>query len=141
MPRYVSLDVGDRRIGVAVSDPTALVASPLRTLDRRSQTRDAREVAALAEGLDAAAIVVGLPLSLDGSIGPQAKAVQAFCEALARATKVPVHMRDERFTTAEAERRIREAGGKPSRERARVDAMAAAIILQEYLDSLRAAAS
>ena len=139
MARTLSLDVGDRRIGVALSDPTGLVAAPLTTLTRRSLAIDTGAVADLAREHEAPSIVVGLPLSLDGTVGPQARAVRGFCQALLRATDASVTTWDERFTTAQAERRLREAGVQPSRDRARVDALAAAIILQDYLDTQRAA--
>jgi len=140
MARTMSLDVGDRRIGVALSDPTGLFAAPLTTLTVRSRSADAQAVADLVALHEATAVVVGLPLSLDGTVGPQARSVQRFCQTLRRVVGVPVTTWDERFTTAEAERRLREAGIQPSRDRARVDALAAAIILQDRLDTLRAAA-
>jgi putative Holliday junction resolvase len=139
MAHTLSLDVGNRRIGVALSDATGLVAAPLTTLTRRSLSVDTGAVADLAREHDAPSIVVGLPLSLDGTVGPQAQAVRRFCRALRKATDASVATWDERFTTAEAERRLREAGVQPSRDRARVDALAAAIILQDYLDTQRAA--
>ena len=78
---------------------------------------------------------MGLPVSLDGTIGPQAQAVQSFCKALGDACPLPIHTVNEQYTSAEAERRLREVGVEPSRDRGRVDAMAAAIILQEWLDA------
>jgi putative Holliday junction resolvase len=83
------------------------------------------------------AIVVGLPVSLNGTIGPQGQKTLDFCDLLREISPVPIHMCNEQYTSAEAERRIREAGGEPSKDKARVDAVAAAIILQEWLDEAR----
>ena len=133
------LDVGDRRIGLAVSDPGNLLASPLGAIRRTRRARDVDSVLAHAAERRADRVVVGMPLSLDGRAGPQAKKVESFIEALRRRTGLPVHTVDERFSTAEAERLLRQAGVQPSREREKVDAAAAAVILQEYLDGLNAA--
>ena len=89
----------------------------------------------LATRHEAAAIVVGLPVSLDGTIGRQAQSVQSFCKALSGVCPLPIHTVNEQYTSAEAEQRLRDVGVEPSRDRGRVDAMAAAIILQEWLDA------
>lgn len=135
MPRALGLDVGDRRIGVALSDPTGMLATPLAAIDRRAAQGGMETVARLARENEAATIVVGMPLSLDGSAGPQAQAVRAFIVALQAVCSLPVHTVNEQYTSAEAERRLREVGVEPSREPGRVDALAAAIILQEWLDA------
>jgi putative Holliday junction resolvase len=136
--RHLGLDVGDRRIGVALSDETATLASALTTVVRTGGRRDAAAVAALAVEHEVVAVVVGLPLNMDGSRGPQAAKVVAFVEDLRRRVRVPVVMRDERLTTVEAEERLREAGlGWKERKRV-VDQAAAVVILQEYLDQARA---
>lgn len=134
--RYLGLDVGEKRIGVALSDETATLASPLTTLLRGGVRKDTAAVADLAQRHEVAAVVVGLPLNMDGTRGPQADKVLAFADALRRRVHVPVVPRDERLTTVEAEERLREAG-RGWRERKRViDQTAAVVILQEYLDLL-----
>lgn len=135
MARALGLDVGDRRIGVALSDPTGTLATPLAAIDRRAAQGGIEAVARLARENEATAIVVGMPVSLDGSIGPQAQSVQSFISALSEVCPLPVHIVNEQYTSAEAERRLRDVGVEPSREPGRVDALAAAIILQEWLDA------
>ena len=140
MRRHLGLDVGDRRIGVALSDETGTLASALTTLRRVGPSRDAAAVAELAARHGVAGVVVGLPLNMDGTRGPQADKVLAFVDALRARLGVPVVPQDERLTTVEAEERLREAGlGWKERKRV-VDQAAAAVILQEYLDRLPAAA-
>ncbi|MCH8205572.1 MAG: Holliday junction resolvase RuvX [Chloroflexi bacterium] len=136
--RVIALDVGDRRIGVALSDPTGLLASPLSTVTRKGHDADVDEVLGLAAANDVAEIVVGMPVSLSGRKGAQAARTTAFAEELRRKTDLPVVFVDERYSTVQAERSLRELGVQPSRDRARVDAAAAAVILQSYLDSKRA---
>ena len=133
----LALDVGERRIGVAVSDPGGLLATPLTTIHRTHEAADIDEVLRLAEEHDVGEIVVGLPLELSGRTGPQAGRSLAFVRALAGRTAIPVETVDERYSTVEAERRLRDSGVEPSRDRARVDAAAAAVILQSYLDAKR----
>jgi len=135
----MGLDVGDRRIGVALSDETATLASALTTFAVAGTRKDATAVAALAREHEVSTVVVGLPLNMDGSQGPQAEKVLRFVEALRRRTAVPVITRDERLTTVEAHERLREAGlGWRARKRV-VDQAAAVVILQEYLDERAAA--
>ncbi len=136
--RHMGLDVGERRIGVALSDETATLASALTTLARVGARKDAAAVADLARRHEIASIVVGLPLNMDGSQGPQAQKVLAFAGRL-RALGLPVVMRDERLTTVEADEQLREVGlGWKERKRL-VDQAAAVVILQEYLDQPAAA--
>jgi len=133
--RHLGLDVGDRRIGVALSAEAATLASALTTLTRSGGRKDAALVAELARQHEVAAVVVGLPLNMDGTRGPQAEKVLGFVEGLRRRLgPVPVVTRDERLTTVEAEEKLREAGlGWKERKRV-VDQAAAVVILQEYLD-------
>ena len=133
------LDVGDRRIGLAVSDLGNLLASPLGAIRRTRRDSDVEAVLVHARERHADRVVVGMPLSLNGRVGPQARKVANFIEALRRRTDLPIHSVDERFSTAEAERLLRQAGVEPSREREKVDAAAAAVILQEYLDRVNTA--
>jgi len=137
--RIIALDVGERHTGVAISDPTATIARPLETIDHRSRKGLSSAVAALVEEHDVEVVVVGRPLSLDGRVGPQAQRVDRYVEALVEQLKVPVVLWDERFSTATAEEILRETRKEKARRRARsdgeIDAIAAAVILQSYLDS------
>ncbi|MBI2863569.1 MAG: Holliday junction resolvase RuvX [Chloroflexi bacterium] len=135
--RTLGLDVGDRRIGVARSDPEGILASSLMVLSRVGKKRDARAIAAVAAENEAERIVVGLPLNMDGGEGRQAAKVREFAEALAARTKIRVELWDERLSTVEAERLMQEAGRSPGERKAWVDAVSAAVILQSYLDSAR----
>lgn len=137
--RILALDVGGRRIGCAISDPEGRMAFPSTTLHRHSLPEDVQAVLDLARRLQAQAILVGLPVSLSGGMGPQAEEVMAFVEMLRQASPLPVETWDERLTTLEAERLLREAGHKPSREKARRDAAAATVLLQSYLDACSSA--
>ena len=139
--RLLCLDVGERRIGLAISGPSGLLATPLGFIERIQLRRDIARVLEYASERQVEGIVIGIPFSLNGKLGPQAKRVQAFLKALRRATDLPTHMMDERFSTVEAERLLRQAGRWPSRHKGDVDATAAAVILQEYLDQSRGKAS
>jgi putative Holliday junction resolvase len=132
--RYLALDVGDVRIGVAASDETATLATGLPTLRRVGPRKDVKAVAALVRGHEAGEVVVGLPRSLDGSEGPQARKVLAFMDDLRGALPVPVVSWDERFTTAMATQALRAAGASRRARREAVDQVAAVLILQSYLD-------
>jgi putative Holliday junction resolvase len=137
--RHLGLDVGDRRIGVALSDETATLASPLATVTRAGRRRDLSSLADVARRHGVTAVVVGLPLNLDGTRGAQAEKVLALVDDLRRRLDVPVVTRDERLTTVEAEERLRAAGVTGWKERKRmIDQAAAVVILQEYLDELSA---
>jgi putative Holliday junction resolvase len=135
--RVLGLDLGSKRIGVALSDPSGVIASPLTTLERRGGERDLAAVGALVREHEVGAIVVGLPLHMDGRRGPEAEAARRFARALADAVGVPVDTLDERWTTVEAERALRESGRKGRKRRAVVDAVAAAILLRTWLDRRR----
>jgi putative Holliday junction resolvase len=133
--RALGLDLGDRRIGVAVSDSDRRVATPIETITRgRDHTVDHGVVAALIEEWEAGVVVVGVPFSLDGSVGPAAQKVLVEVDELARALVIPVETVDERFTTVTATDQLR-AGGLKGRDRAKViDQTAAAVLLQAWLD-------
>ena len=131
--RIMALDVGAKRIGVAISDPTATIASPLTVLSARSP-EIYREIATLVKDQEADLIIVGLPLTLRGEVGPQAEWVQVFVQDLEGEVPVPVEMVDERLSTVQAERYMQDAGIKKERRAGMVDAAAAAVILQSYLD-------
>lgn len=131
--RALALDVGDARIGLAISDPGGIVCLPIEALVRGEDSDDLAAVIELAQREGVEMIVVGLPLSLDGTHGPAARKMRRFTSALRRSADIPVHSWDERFTTAEAEGRLRQAGFEPSRDRARLDSMSAVIILESFL--------
>lgn len=135
--RVLALDVGGRRIGVALSDPTRVLASPLTTLRAEPRARVLAEIAALVQRHEVAEIVVGLPLTLSGEIGPQAQLVQEFARQLQQELSVPLHLLDERLTTVAAERMMMDLGMKPEQRKARIDEVAASIILQDFLDAGR----
>jgi putative holliday junction resolvase len=137
----MSLDVGDVRIGVALSDETGTLASGLVTLRSVGPRKDAQALAALAREHGVGEVVVGLPLRLDGSAGPQAEKVLAFVERLRRTLRIPVVTRDERLTSVAAGERLADAGVKRRFRKALVDQVAATLILQEHLDDRRAAAA
>lgn len=135
--RVLALDVGERRIGVALSDPTRVLASPLTTLRAQPRARVLGEIAALVQRNEVAEVVVGLPLTLSGEIGPQALIIQAFAAELQQALAVPVHLLDERLTSVAAERMMIDLGLRPEQRKARIDEVAASIILQDFLDARR----
>jgi putative Holliday junction resolvase len=130
----LGLDVGDRRIGVALSDPMGILASPLTIIDRSGETEDIEKIVNLISHHQVKEIIVGLPLSLRGDVGEQAGKVHVFIEHLIRHTEVPLKLRDERLTTVSAKRLMREARTKKTKEKVPDDAFAAALILQSYLD-------
>jgi putative Holliday junction resolvase len=132
--RHLGLDVGDKLIGVALSDETATLASGLDTIRRVGPKKDVKAVAELVRRHEAAEVVVGLPRKLDGSLGPQAQKVIAFMEALRGVVKVPVVPWDERFTSVVANQALLEADRSRRERRALVDKVSAILILQNYLD-------
>jgi putative Holliday junction resolvase len=135
--RILAVDYGERRVGLAVSDPTGTIASPLPTLKRRAGKRPPfQAILTIAEEQDAIGFVVGLPLSLDGGDTDWTREVRAFGARLAERAQRPIAFVDERMTSVRAERAIRSLGlPKQQRERKeRIDAAAAVLILQAYLD-------
>lgn len=135
MGRLMGLDIGDKRIGVAISDPTMLIAQGLETYERSgSDRRDISHLGKLARSLGASMFVAGLPANMDDSLGFQAQAASSFGEKLARRTGIPVTYEDERLSSTEAEEVLLEADVSRRKRRAVVDKMAAARILQRYLD-------
>jgi putative holliday junction resolvase len=133
--RALGLDVGARTVGVAMSDPLGLTAQALTTLRRTGLRADLAELRRLAEAHGVTRAVVGLPLNMDGSEGPSAARSRAFGEALAAALDVPVDFWDERLTTVAAERALREGEVSARKRRQLVDQVAAALILQGWLDA------
>ena len=135
IPRYLALDVGSKRIGIAVSDELGLTAQPVLTLERRRNPReDLRSIARLCRRYAVVSIVVGNPLNLTGENNPQAAKVQAFAAGLGELTGLPIHLWDERLTTHEAHQLLYEAGHARQDHRRVVDQVAATLILQSFLD-------
>ena len=136
MGRVLALDPGSVRVGVAVSDPLGIIAQPHSSLE--AQDPDILEsIASLARSLDVERIVVGLPLSLDGSEGPSAVQARKFAAEVAAATSLEVELADERFSSVTAERSMIEAGARRSERKGARDRVAAAVFLQTYLDGVR----
>jgi len=133
--RILGLDVGNKRIGVALSDPGGLIAQPCLVITRRGLDADVAEVLKAATLNDVEKIVVGLPYSLDGTLGPQGEKVLKFIEALKKATSLDIETWDERFSTAAVERTLIEGDVSRADRKGVVDKVAAAFILQGYLDS------
>jgi putative Holliday junction resolvase len=139
--RLLGLDIGDRRVGVAVCDELGLLATPLTVIRRASKAEDFAAIAQLVREREADGLVIGLPLSADGSAGPQAQRIERYAAALAEALRaegveLPIAFWDERLSTQRAQRAMIAAGRKAEARRARIDAAAAAVILQDYLDAL-----
>jgi putative holliday junction resolvase len=135
--RILALDIGEKRIGVAVSDPTATVATPVTVLDAPKVLGDGRELVRLVEDYEVELVVVGLPLSMDGSEGPQAKQVRYAAARLAGFLRIPVEFADERLSSAQASKAMQATGVSTRDQRGRVDMVAASLFLQSYLDARR----
>lgn len=133
----LGLDVGKKRIGVAGCDRTGLIATGLTTIERRSFLQDVEEFRRIVEEREVQILVVGLPYTMDGSLGFQAKQVQKFTSRLSAALQLPVEYVDERLTSFEAEQALLAENRSPSRNKALIDRKAAAIILQQWLDARR----
>ncbi len=130
--RILGIDLGERRIGIAISTPEGGLAVPLRILDAQDALSDARAIEEIARAEDVERIVLGHPLSMDGTIGPQARKVGEFAQKLRDVTGLPVELCDERLSTAQARRSAKQTG----KARKPLDDVAAAVILQGYLDGL-----
>ena len=137
--RSLGLDIGDRRIGVALSDPLGMLASPLLVFERKEEAADVASILQIVQQHQAELIIVGLPQSMDGTIGPQAEKVKSFTAKLKEQSPVPVEFRDERLSTVTAKRMLEEAGSRKSAKRKKIeyDSIAAAVILQSYLNEAR----
>jgi len=135
MGRVLGLDVGDRRIGLALSDPGGILASPLTIIEHTTELQAIEAILKIAKEREVERIIVGLPLLMNGDIGPQAQKVQTFIEAMRYHTQILIEYRDERLTTVTAQRLKQETTSKKkNRNIIRYDAMAAAVILQDYLE-------
>jgi len=134
MARYLGIDLGEKRVGIAISDPSGIIAQPLKTIPFQSQKQLLQEIRGLLKEYDIAKIVVGLPLTMKGTDSEKTREVRQFAEALSQSVSVPVHFMDERLTTIQAHSTMHQIGKKPSRHRERVDQLAAQFILQTFLD-------
>lgn len=133
--RYLALDLGARRIGIAVSDELGLTAQPVMTLETRRNPRDdLRSIARLARRYSAAGIVIGNPLHISGEPSPRAAKTQAFAAELGTLTGLPIHLWDERLTSREAHQILYQAGHDRRQHKQVVDQVAATLILQSFLD-------
>ena len=139
--RILGLDVGARRIGIAISDPLGVTAQGIATLHRRNRRYDLGELRRLLAEHEVREIVMGNPLRMSGESGTQAEKMAGFAEQLRQAFSLPVHLWDERLTTAEAHRLLDETGISDTRRRKVIDKMAAVLILQSFLDARKANAS
>jgi putative Holliday junction resolvase len=132
----LALDLGKRRIGAAVSDGLGLTAQGLETIQCRNKRADMSAIARIVSERAISLILVGHPLNMSGQVGRQAEWVEVYARTLERELKLPVKLWDERLTSAEASRLLRESDAHPDRKSGTVDRMAAVILLQSYLDSL-----
>jgi putative holliday junction resolvase len=137
--RSLGLDIGDKRIGVALSDPLGILASPLLVFEHKDDDADIAAILKMVQSYQVEHIIVGLPQSMDGSMGSQAEKVKLFTDKLREFSPVPVDYRDERLTTVTAKRLFQEAGVKrsPKNRKGEYDAAAAAVILQSFLNEAR----
>jgi putative Holliday junction resolvase len=133
--RHLGLDIGEVRTGVAVSDPSGTVASPVAVLDSRELSRDPKQLLRLVDEYCAKHVVIGLPLTMRGEEGPQARLVREAGTRLEGWLDIPVSYWDERLSTAEAARVLSEGGVRSIRQRRERDKLAATILLQSYLDA------
>ncbi len=139
--KYISalgLDIGSKRIGVAGCDRTGLLATGITTIERTSFEQDVEQIRAIVVERQVQVLIVGLPYSMDGSLGFQARQVQKFAKKLGKALNLPVEYTDERLTSFQAEQLLKSENRSPSRHKALIDRKAAALILQQWLDVRRA---
>jgi putative Holliday junction resolvase len=135
--RHLAFDIGERRIGVAVSDPSGRVATPVTVLDAKALGADRSPLKRLIDDYEPELLVVGMPLTMAGEEGPQAQSVRATVGRLLEPLGIPVAYHDERLSSTEAERAMAAAGSDSRARRGSVDMVAAAILLQGFLDSHR----
>lgn len=135
--RLMGLDLGSKTIGVATSDRTRTIATPIETIERKKFTADAERLMAIAAAENIGVIVLGLPVNMDGSEGPRCQSTRAFARNFARLSPVPIVYWDERLSTAAVERMLIQADASRAKRDQVIDKLAAAWILQAALDSLR----
>lgn len=134
MKRYLGIDYGEKRVGLAISDPTLTIAQPLQTLQYASVKKLILNILNVVKEKEIEKIVLGLPLNLKGKDSSKTKEVRQFAEDLKNQLKIPIELMDERFTTMEAQRILRQLGKRGSKSRDIIDQVAAQNILQTYLD-------
>lgn len=135
MKRIMALDVGERRIGVAVSDPLQILARSHSVIQRGADESAVAQIRALIDEENVERLIVGFPRSLSGDVGPQAQAVEAFAKQIEAAVQVPLELWDERLSTVTAARILTERGQSAREQKKTIDAVSAAVILQGYLDA------
>lgn len=135
--RVLALDIGEKRIGVAVSDPSGTVATPVTVLSAAAVLGDGRDLVRLIEDYEVELVLVGLPLSMDGEEGPQAKRVRGSAARLAGFLRVPIEFTDERLSSTQASKAMQASGASSREQRGRLDMVAASLFLQSYLDARR----
>jgi putative Holliday junction resolvase len=136
--RIIGLDLGDKTIGIAVSDPSGLIAQGMKTIRRTVENEDIEQIKKIVENFMVEEIIVGFPKNMNGSIGPQGEKVIRFVENLKKEISLPIFLWDERLTTVEANRMlIEKADVRRSKRKLVIDKVAATLILQSYLDSKR----
>ena len=136
MPRLLGVDYGERRIGLAISDPTGTLATPLEELDARQPREMMRRIAELCRERQVTGLVVGLPINMNGTEGPSAQAARAFAEKLRTALGLPVELADERFSSVTANQALILGGTRREQRKEVVDKLAAQILLQHHLDRM-----
>ncbi|OGH96978.1 MAG: hypothetical protein A2104_04490 [Candidatus Melainabacteria bacterium GWF2_32_7] len=135
--RYIGLDVGTKRIGIAVSDPLFITSRPLKTIQRCPEDASIQEIKEICKEYNVSVIIVGLPKNMNGSLGSQAQDAMAYAKLLEENIQAKIILEDERLTSREAERILIQQNKKPSRNKALIDMEAAAIVLQQYLNRRR----
>ena len=135
MPRILGIDYGERRIGLAVSDPMGIIARPLKTIDQKLDGDWRASLPAIFRDQEIGAIVVGYPLNMKGARSPQTDKVDQFILALKEITDLPVHTYDERLTSVAAKRELVRQGIKTGHDKGAIDQTAAALLLQDYIDA------
>ena len=131
----LAVDLGSKRVGLALSDPSRIIASPLRTLEAEPQATLAERLAAVIREVEAEEVVVGLPIRMDGAEGPEARSARTLAESLRKLARVQVRMLDERLSSAAAERALLAQGASRNRRRELSDQVAATLILQSFLEA------
>jgi putative holliday junction resolvase len=134
--RIMALDVGDKHVGVALSDPLGILATPHSIIERRGESDDVAAIIQIVDQYQVKRIIIGLPLSLAGNVGEQAEKVHIFAGHLVKNTSIPVELRDERMTTVSAKRLMHEGRNKKGKHIGRDDAAAAAVLLQTYIEEI-----
>jgi len=137
MKRILGIDFGERRIGLALSDPLGIIAQPFLTFDTQKDGDIFKKIEELIEEKNIEKIILGMPRNMDGTIGEKGKVVQEFSQKLSIRLKMPIILRDERLSSVESLRILRDAGAKLHKYKKSVDKLSAALILQGYLESLK----